>query len=157
MPENTPSKTAINHDSLSIHEHLKMYQGIISRMAKNSASSKQWCITIISAIFVLVAKDGSTQFAMLAIFPLILFAFIDTYYLAMERKFIDANNAFLDKLQNNQITTKDLFRVKPERGALPFAMWSAFWSPATYPFYLGLLLLLAVAKYISENGSLWSW
>ncbi len=157
MSENTQTTAVINHESLAVHEHIKMYQGIIGRMAKNSAASKQWCVVLISAIFALVAEKGKVDFAVLAIFPLVLFAFLDAYYLAMERKFVDANNTFLDKLQNNQVTVNDLFRVKPERGTLPIAMWSAFWSPATYPFYLGLLALLGIAKYISVNGGVWFW
>lgn len=149
--------TTINYESVAVHEHLKMYQGIISRMAKNSASSKQWCVLIISAIFAVVAEKGKVDFVVVAIIPLILFAFIDTYYLAMERKFVDANTDFLDKLEKKEITSNDLFRVKPERGALPKAMWSAFWSPATYPFYFGFLVLLGIAKHISINGWVWFW
>lgn len=121
-------------------------------MAKNSASSKQWCVLIISAIFALVAEKGKVDFAVVTIIPLVLFAFIDTYYLAMERKFVDANTKFLDRLEKGEITTADLFRVKTARGKLPSAMWSAFKSPAVWPFYAGLLILLALAKYISLNG-----
>ncbi len=157
MSEHSQTTTQINHESLAVHEHIKMYQGIIERMAKNSASSKQWCVALISAIFALVAEKGKVDFAIIAIFPLVLFAFLDTYYLAMERKFVDANNKFLDKLAQQNITVSDLFRVKPERGALPKAMWSAFWSPATYPFYFGLLALLGIAKHISANGWVWFW
>lgn len=157
MSESSQESLVINHESLAVHEHIKMYQGIISRMAKNSASSKQWCVALTSAIFVLVAEKNKVDFAVLAILPLVLFAFIDTYYLAMERKFVNANNAFLDKLQTNQITAKNLFRVKPERGELPVEMWSAFWSPATYPFYLGLSMLLGAAKHVTENGWVWIW
>ncbi|MEE9350674.1 MAG: hypothetical protein V3U78_00310 [Thiotrichaceae bacterium] len=149
--------TSISYESIALHEHLKMYQGVIARMAKNSSASKQWCVLIISAIFALVAEKGKVDFAVLAIIPLILFAFIDTYYLAMERKFVDANNTFLDNLEKKLITGKDLFRIKPERGALPKSMWSAFWSPATYPFYLGLLILLGLAKHITTNGWVWFW
>ena len=97
-------------------------------------------------------EKGKVDFAVVTIIPLLLFAFIDTYYLAIERKFIDANNTFLDKLEKKEITSKDLFRVKAERGKLPKAMWSAFWSPAIWPFYTGLLFLLVLVKYISLNG-----
>ena len=152
MSENSPDNSPLKHESSAVHEHLKLYQSIIARMSSNSASSKQWCIGLISAIFVLVAKEGQVEFALLALFPLILFAFLDSYYLAMERKFIDANNVFLDKLQDQQAFKQDLFRVKLERGQLPTAMWSAFCSPAVCPFYIGLLLLLSVAKYISACG-----
>ena len=155
MSDNTQAVSSFNHESLAVHEHLKMYQGIITRMSKNSVSSKQWCVVLVSAIFALVAEKGKIEFAVLAMLPLMLFAFIDTYYLAMERKFIDANKTFLDKLEKNQVTASDLFRVIPERGKLPNAMWSAFVSPATYPFYIGLLLLVGIANYISVNGWIW--
>ena len=147
----------LNHESSAVIKHLDLYQGVISRMAKNSVSSKQWCVVLISAIFALVAKDAKVDFAVLAIIPLFLFAFLDTYYLAMERKFVDANNAFLDRLEINAVTSADLYRVKPERGTLPGSMWSAFWSPATYPFYFMLLVLLVGAAAIAEYGWKWIW
>lgn len=157
MTEDAQGVPAINHDSLAVHEHIKMYQGIIERMAKNSASCKQWCIVLIAAIFALVAEKGKVDFAALSLIPLVMFAFLDTYYLAMERKFVDANNAFLTKLKNSEVELKDLFHVAITRGKLPSAMWSAFRSPAIYPFYLGLFVLLVFAKYISINGWVWLW
>ena len=147
----------LNHESSAVIKHLDLYQGVISRMAKNSVSSKQWCVVLISAIFALVAKDAKVDFAVLAIIPLFLFAFLDTYYLAMERKFINANSEFLQRLNKNELTLLHLYQVKQERGSLPVAMWSAFWSPATYPFYFMLLALLAGAVYIAEYGWKWIW
>ena len=58
MSDNTQKVSAFNHESLAVHEHLKMYQGIITRMSKNSVSSKQWCVVLVSAIFALVAEDS---------------------------------------------------------------------------------------------------
>lgn len=56
------SLKAINHESRAVHEHLKLYQGIIERMVRNSTSSKQWCILLVCAIFALVAENGEIDF-----------------------------------------------------------------------------------------------
>ena len=39
-------------------EHLKMLQAVITRMASNSFMVKGWCITLVSALLALSAKDA---------------------------------------------------------------------------------------------------
>jgi hypothetical protein len=53
-------------------------------MASNSASCKAWCITLVSAILVIVADKGKPQHALITIIPTVLFLVLDTYYLAIE-------------------------------------------------------------------------
>ena len=48
----------LDETSPSIQTHLGISQGVIQRMADNSTSSKAWCITIVSAILVIVADKG---------------------------------------------------------------------------------------------------
>ena len=40
------------------HKHLEMIQAVISRLASNSFSIKQWTVMLVSALFVLVARRG---------------------------------------------------------------------------------------------------
>lgn len=44
-------------ENSAIQAHVNMLQGVINRMANNSANCKTWAITIISAILVLYAVD----------------------------------------------------------------------------------------------------
>jgi hypothetical protein len=68
-------------------EHLKMVQTVISRMASNSFLIKGWCVTIVSAILALAAKEPNKLFIAVALFPVIMFWILDGYFLYQERLF----------------------------------------------------------------------
>jgi hypothetical protein len=38
-------------------KHLEMIQGVVDRLAENSFKYKGWCITLVSALLALAAKD----------------------------------------------------------------------------------------------------
>ena len=73
-PEHGPNK----------HKHLEMIQGVINRLASNSFSIKQWTVMLVSAIFVLVALDGSVP-VWVALVPVVAFWGLDGYFLRQER------------------------------------------------------------------------
>lgn len=64
-----------------------MIQSVISRMASNSFLIKGWCVTLVSAIFALAAKEPNNLFIAVALFPVIMFWFLDGYFLFQERLF----------------------------------------------------------------------
>lgn len=66
-------------------KHLEMIQNIISRMANNSFLLKGWSVVLVSALFVLGAKDASISFILLAYFPVLAFWILDGYFLWQER------------------------------------------------------------------------
>ena len=57
-------------------------------MAENSRSCKVWCVTLVAAVLVLVARTNDPQHALIALIPTLLFLVLDSYYLALERAFI---------------------------------------------------------------------
>ncbi len=67
-------------------KHLEMIQGIISRLASNSFSIKQWTVMFASALLVLVAREGP-ELAAFALVPVLAFWCLDGYYLRQERSF----------------------------------------------------------------------
>ena len=103
----------LNEDSPSIQAHLTMMQGVITRMAENSRSCKVWCVTLVAAVLVLVARTGEPQHALIALVPTLLFLFMDSYYLALERAFIRSQNAFVAKLHRSKLKPDDVYRVVP--------------------------------------------
>ncbi len=100
-------------DSPAVQAHLSITQAVIQRMASNSASCKAWCITLVSAILVIVADKGKPNYALIAGIPTILFLILDAYYLALERCFRDSYNSFIDKLHGGRVATSDLYAVTP--------------------------------------------
>ena len=88
----------LNHESPAVQKHLELMQGVINRMAENSRSCNVWCVTLVAATLVLVARTGEPQHALIALVPALLFLFLDSYYLALERAFIASQNSFVAKL-----------------------------------------------------------
>lgn len=109
MTDNQP----LNQDSPSVQAHLTMMQGVINRMAENSRSCKVWCVTLVAAVLVLVARTGEPQHALIALVPTLLLLFLDAYYLALERAFIRSQNAFVKKLHQRKLEPADVYTVVP--------------------------------------------
>ena len=105
----------LNAESSAVQSHLSIMQGVIQRMAENSRSCKLWCITIISAVLVLVARTGQPQHAhiLIALVPTVLFLILDTYYLALEWGFRNSYSTFISKLHRGALTSSDLYIVAP--------------------------------------------
>ena len=70
-------------------EHLKIVQAIINRLAWNSLLIKGWSLTLIVAAMVLIArKDMESPYLTLPlILPVLVFWFLDGYFLWQERLF----------------------------------------------------------------------
>ncbi|MCP4566711.1 MAG: hypothetical protein GY841_03920 [FCB group bacterium] len=134
-------------DSQAVQAHLGIMQTIIQRMASNSASCKAWCITLVSAILVMIADKGKPEFALIAIIPAILFLVLDTYYLALEKMFRASYNSFIDKLHSGKLESSDLYAVIP-KGSMFKTFFLSLISFSIWPFYLTLLGMILIAKAI---------
>ena len=70
-----------------IGKHLEFIQNNIVRMANTSFLLKGWSVTLAAALFALAAKDMNSLFAVVALFPALVFWALDAYYLRQERLF----------------------------------------------------------------------
>lgn len=68
-------------------KHLEMIQGIINRMASNSFALKGWAVTLVAGIFALASKDSDKIYFLIAYVPIVVFWFLDSYYLLQEKLF----------------------------------------------------------------------
>lgn len=132
-------------NSQAVQAHLEITQSVIQRMAANSTSCKAWCITLASAILVIVADKGKPQFALIALIPNVLFLILDSYYLALERMFRQAYNRFIEKLHAGKLLAVDLYAVSPS-GKLSENVFDALFSFSIWPFYLTLLFMILITK-----------
>ncbi|MBL4823311.1 MAG: hypothetical protein JKX90_07290 [Colwellia sp.] len=137
----------VDGSSPSVQTHLGIMQAVIQRMAVNSTSSKAWCITIVSAILVIVADKSKPEFAWIAIIPTFLFMCLDTYYLALEKGFRSSYNTFVKKLHEGTLLPEDLYSVLPE-GNQSKHQWESLKSFSVWGFYIGLFILVALTKTI---------
>lgn len=152
MNEPNTNLTNNNHlstESSSVQNYLNILQSVIARMANNSTNCKTWCVTLVSAIIVVIADKGKPNYALIALLPTILFGLLDSYYLAQERSFRDTYNKFIQKLHSSQISYEDLYVLIPVRGFnIVHATCQALTSLAIYPFYLTLTVLIALAYFL---------
>lgn len=122
-------------------KHLELIQSVISRMATNSFALKGWAVTLVAGIFVLAGKETDKLYFLVAYIPIVVFWFLDSYYLQQERLY----RSLYDKV-----------RVKKE-GEIDFSMAASFKknscvknsyincfiSHTELGFYLPLALLVA--------------
>ncbi len=140
----SPSSVILSEASPSVQAHLHIMQSVINRMASNSSSCKAWCITLVSAILVIVADKGKPNFAYIALLPTLLFLALDAYYLALEKSFRASYNDFVRKVHSGLAVPDDLFAVQP-KGSESMHQRSALASFSVWGFYGTLALLVAVA------------
>ena len=138
----------INGESPSIQTHLGILQNVIQRMASNSSSCKAWCVTLVSAVLVIVADKGKPDYAWIAMLPTIIFAALDAYYLALEKAFRNSYNDFISKLHSKSLTELDLYSVTPE-GSMSRLQWESVKSFSVWGFYLSLSVLIVITKAIA--------
>ncbi len=134
-------------DSAAVQAHLGIIQSVIQRMASNSSSCKAWCITLVSAILVIVADKGEPNFALIAVIPTTLFLILDTYYLALERCFRQSYNSFIKKLHDGNIISADLYAVTPE-GSVIKTFFVSLLSFSIWPFYITLVGMILLTKHL---------
>jgi hypothetical protein len=127
--------------SAAVEAHLTIMQSVIQRMAGDSTSAKTWCITLVSAVLVVVADKEKPQLAWLALIPTVLFLILDAYYLGLEKGFRKSYNTFIDKLHERALTPADLYVVEPEGNLLRLAV-TALRSFSVWPFYVTLFVMI---------------
>ena len=108
--------------------HMTMLQGIVQRMAANSASCKTWCITIVSAVVVAVADKGNANLLWIAALPIPAFFMLDVYYLGLERGFRESYNKRFAEHKTAQAFRADSLSVgrhEVTTGESPAGPWPA--------------------------------
>jgi small basic protein len=138
----------VDPNAASIQTHLGILQNVIQRMAANSSASKTWCVTLVSALLVIVADKGVPDYAYIALLPAVIFAALDAYYLALEKAFRNSYNDFISKLHNKTLTKTDLYSVAP-KGNMSSLQLASLKSFSVWGFYLSLITLIFITKSIA--------
>lgn len=125
-------------------KHIEFVQNIITRMNANSFQIKGLVITIVSAFCAVYASNTKESFLLITLPFIILFWFLDSYYLQQERKFREIYNDITGNSENP--LTKKPFQINPElyKGG-KFNFWDVFFSKTIYPLYIILFLGIVIA------------
>lgn len=100
--------------------YLESIQKIIERLSNCSFYLKGWAVTLVAGLTTLAAKDSNTGYALLAYIPVACFWFLDSYYLMMERQFVDLYKEHADLTQplSDFTIKRDKFCWRKYRAAL---------------------------------------
>lgn len=123
----------------AVQDHISMHQDIINRMAGNSANCKNWTITLVAAMLVLlVDKNMQIPNAWICLIPIVLFYLLDCYYLGLERMCIASQNEFLGKVNNGKDYIDSLYKMEALKDNCKQLCNTikAMKSFSTTPFYL---------------------
>lgn len=138
----------VNFESPSVTSYLAILQGVIGRMGTNSASCKTWCVTLVSAVIIIVADKGKPNYVWISVIPILLFAILDSYYLSLERQFRSVYNDFIRKLHFESATVDDVFIIGPTSGvrATSVSILKAALSISVWPFYALFAVMLLIVR-----------
>ena len=119
-------------------KNLEFIQGVINRLSSNAFLFKGWFITIIGAVATAMLTTENYNLLWLIFGTVLLFWFIDAYYLMLERCYC--------KLFS-QVAKTDAEKITYDMNVQPFisftAWYSAFRRPVMLMFYGVVLLVLA--------------
>ena len=128
-------------DSQNVVEHLKMVQGVVTRMAGNSAQMKTWAVSLVTAAFVFsgLSDDPHWLTGLGGCVPVIAFWMMDARYLHLERCYIKLYEAIVT---GASVVPFDL-NYRPHAASVD-SVWKVAWSWSVYTFY-GTLLVVMLA------------
>jgi len=144
MPENPRESPFWPADSPAVIAHLTLLQGVINRLANNSASCKTWCLVIVSALLSLAGATHTSGMVTFALVPVVIFGCLDGMYLAQERAYRSHYTRMAQAVRDGSYGRAhacDLHAPSPSFTSFLSAL--ASWS--IYPVYLGLILTYVVA------------
>ena len=126
--------------------YIEQLQGLISRMATNSANCKACAVAILAAVLALSDYDGIKRCIITAI-PTFLLLLTDAYYLGLERRFKKICNDFIWEIKQGR--QPELFNIpKISICEQVEGIIKGFASFSTTPFYLLLGTAALIFSYL---------
>ena len=131
----------MNEDKQTKIEHLKLIQGIVTRMAGNSSQMKTWAVSLVTATFVFsgLSDDPHWLVPLGGCIPVIAFWVMDARYLHLERCYIELYSAVL---QNKGVKEFDL-DYQPYIDNIA-SVWRIAWSWSVCRFFGALLIVMLI-------------
>jgi|SRR5579885_753722 len=126
-------------------KHLEMLQGVISRVAGQSATLKNYCITLTTAICGFAITLQKPNVALLALLPVTIFALLDAQYLRLERRF----RGLFDQVRLENWGIVPNFEIN-SKSAPAVSYWRALGSWSVFIFYAPLALAVVIVVLIAR-------
>ena len=126
-------------------KHLEFIQGVINRLASDSFRLKGWSAVLVSALFVLSAREGRLEIVSTAFVPVVVFWGLDGYFLWQERLFRALYDHVRVLAEDKIDFSMDVSAV--EAGRAPTWLGAIF-SLTLFPFYAALAAAVVLATAI---------
>lgn len=127
-------------------EHLKMIQDIITRMSGNIFLLKGWAITLIAAIFTIIAKNISGAYVVFSFCILFIFWILDGYFLSLERCYRSLYDEIRAKNEEDIDFSMDF---TPHRKLWKNNWFKAMFSKTLSIFYGALFVVMVIVSFMS--------
>lgn len=129
-----------------LNKEIDLIQGLITRMANNSFLLKGWCISLVAVLLALtkdtIVATNLEYFNLVLIFPVIVFWYLDAYFLHKERCYIRLYNWTIANRMTSEefLYNLDYRRFKNEEKSI----FAIMFSKTLLPLY-GLVLFITLA------------
>lgn len=138
-------------ENSAVQHFISYLEGIINRMASNSANCKNWLLAIIAGCMAMQPTMQAVVDKIWLAYPLVaLFCILDSYYLGCEKYYRQIVSDFVKEVRkDDERYVSHLYKFK-ERSVCDDvdAVLSGLTSIATWPFY-GTIFVIA---YLISNG-----
>lgn len=161
MEQPNGQRTNINQNNYSFsnddRQYLQMMQDNITRMANNSANCKTWMVTLVAGLCAIGCSISALNgWIIIAIIPVIVFWYLDTFYLNLERKMRNRELDFILKMKNDYGSkeyTDALYNFSPlsleilsekhtEDGFVKTS--DRAFSKSIFPFYFSMIVAILI-------------
>lgn len=133
-----------------LHKEIDLIQGMITRMTNNSFLLKGWIVSLIAVVLALtkdtIVATNFIYFGLLLFLPIIVFWYLDAFFLHKEKCYIKLYNWVIDNRKNTNdfLYNLDYKRFEGEVDSIKGIMI----SKTLLPFYgLIILVLLIILIY----------
>ena len=149
-----PQNSNISMDD--VRQYLQMLQDIINRMAANSSNCKAWAITLFTAMAaLLIGVEVIRQWMWIILFPIVLFYFLDAYYLGLEKDYRNLEASFIKKFrapEDSSSCVYDFNYTHADGYKKGKNFKKGLTSPATWPLYSTLAAISIVLCFVFVNS-----
>lgn len=138
-----------------VRQYLQMLQDIINRMAANSSNCKAWAITLFTAMAaLLIGVEVMRQWMWVILFPIVLFYYLDAYYLELEKDYRNLEASFINKLHAPEDSTSyvyDFNYTHADGYKKGENLKKGLTSSATWPLYSILAVISIILCFVFAN------
>ena len=118
--------------------HIDLVETQILRMSENSKQMKTWCFALVTGVVGIYVQTNNWRFLWIGFIAIFLFAWLDAYYLLLERKF----RCVYKDIVRDAISPYDMPLDNYKKGVKNHL--DPIFSVSIWPFYLIAIIVLAI-------------